>query len=141
MHWTKKNEEKINVKYLVVVLSQFLTFQDKLKKILRKLACVIKTVPLIKEPHPIKTGILLIIALVISHLSYPDMFLNGNSTSLIFSLEEQLRWAIKIFYDCVKFDSSSDLKLKHNVSPVTIFLESLLDFEKITSLTTSLQNN
>ena len=100
-----------------------------------------KTVPLIKEPRPTETGILLMIALVVSHLSYPDMLLNGNSTSLTTSLDEQLRWAIKIFYDRVKFDSSSDLKLKHSVSPVTMFLESLLDFEKITPFNTSLQKN
>ena len=32
-------EEKTNVKYLGVVLDQFLTFQDEIKNILRKMAC------------------------------------------------------------------------------------------------------
>ena len=35
-------EEKTNVKYLGVVLDQFLTFQDEIKNILRKMACGIK---------------------------------------------------------------------------------------------------
>ena len=39
----------------------------------------------------------------------------------------------------MKFDSSSDLKLKHNVSPETMFLEIMLNFEKMTPLITSLQ--
>ena len=36
-------EQKTNVKYLGVVLDQFLTFQDEIKNILRKMACGIKT--------------------------------------------------------------------------------------------------
>ena len=36
-------EEKTNVKYLGVVRDQFLTFQDEINKILRKMACGIKT--------------------------------------------------------------------------------------------------
>ena len=37
------SEEKINVKYFWVKLDQFLTFQNEVKLILRKIACVIKT--------------------------------------------------------------------------------------------------
>ena len=36
-------KEKTKVKYLGVVLDQFLTIQDEIKKILRKMACGIKT--------------------------------------------------------------------------------------------------
>ena len=39
------------------------------------------------------------------------------------SLEKQLNWAVKTCCDCAKYDSSSDLKLKHNILPVTMFLD------------------
>ena len=42
-------EEKTNVKYLGVVLDQFLTFQDEIKNILRKMACGIKTLQSINQ--------------------------------------------------------------------------------------------
>ena len=47
-------EEKTNVKYLGVVLEQFLTFQDEIKKILREMACGTKTLQSIKKPSPKK---------------------------------------------------------------------------------------
>ena len=54
-------------------------------------------------------------ALVISHLHYAAILLSGISANLMISLEKQLSWA--------KYDSSSDLKLKHNILPVTMFLD------------------
>ena len=39
------------------------------------------------------------------------------------SLEKQLSWAVKTCCDRAKYDSSSDLKLKHNILPVTMFLD------------------
>ena len=51
----KTIEVKTNVRYLGVVLDQFLTFQDEIKSILRKTACGIKTLQSIKKPLPVKT--------------------------------------------------------------------------------------
>ena len=45
--------EKTNVKYLKVVLDQFLTFQKEIIMILRKMACGIKTLQSIKIPFPL----------------------------------------------------------------------------------------
>ena len=42
-------KEKTILKYLGVVLDQFITFQDEIKKILRKMACGIKTLQSIKS--------------------------------------------------------------------------------------------
>ena len=39
------------------------------------------------------------------------------------SLEKQLSWAVKTCCDRAKYDSSSDLKPKHNILPVTMFLD------------------
>ena len=75
----KTIEEKTNVKYLGVVFDQFFTFQDEIKNILRKMACGIKTLQSIKKPLPVKTRLLIMHALVISHLHYPAILLSGIS--------------------------------------------------------------
>ena len=116
-------EEKTNVKYLGVVLDQFLTFQHEIKNILRKMACEIKTLQSIKKPLPVKTRLLIMHALVISHSHYPAILLSGISANLMISLEKQLSWAVKTCCDRAKYNSSSDLKLKHNILPVTMFLD------------------
>ena len=72
---------------------------------------------------PVKTRLLIMNALVIGHLYYPAILLGGISANLIISLEKQLSWAVKTCCDCTKYDSSSDLKLKHNILPVTMFLD------------------
>ena len=114
-------EEKTNVKYLGVVLDQFLTFQDEIKNILRKMACGIKTFQSIKKPLSVKTRLLIMHALVISHLHYPAILSSGISAYLMISLEKQLSWAVKTCCDRAKYDSSSDLKVKHNILPVTMY--------------------
>ena len=116
-------EEKTNFKYLGVVLDQFLTFHAEIKNILRKMACGIITLQSIKKPLPVKTRLLIMHALVISHLHYPAILLSGISANLMISLEKQLSWAVKTCCDCAKYDSSSDLKLEHNILPVTMFLD------------------
>ena len=62
-------------------------------------------------------------AQVISHLHYPAILLSGTSANLTISLKKQLSWAIKICCDRAKYDPSSDLKLKHNILPETMFLD------------------
>ena len=79
----KKIEEKTNVKYLGVVLNQFLTFQDEIKNILWKMACGIKTLQSIKKPLSVKTRLLIMHALVISHLHYPAILSSGISANLM----------------------------------------------------------
>ena len=105
------------------MLGQFLTFQDEIEKILRKMACGIKTLQSLKKPLPVKTRLLIMNALVISHLNYPAILSSGISANLVISLEKLLNWAVKTCCDRAKYDSSSDLKLKHNILPVTMFLD------------------
>ena len=87
------------------------------------MACGIKTLQSIKKPLPVKTRLLIMHALVISHLHYPATLLSGISANLMISLEKQLSWAVKTCCDRAKYNSSSDLKLKHNILPVTMFLD------------------
>ena len=62
-------------------------------------------------------------ALVIIHLHYPAILSSGISANLMISLEKQLSGAVKTCCNRAKYDSSSDLKLKHNILPVTMFLD------------------
>ena len=97
------------------------------------------TSPIIK-PLPVKTRLLIMHALVISHLHYPAILFIGISANLMISLEKQLSWAVKTCCDRAKYDSSSDLKLKHTILPVTMFLDyKILSFlENTTSVIASL---
>ena len=87
------------------------------------MACGIKTLQSIKKPLPVETRLLIMHALVISHLHYPAIVLSGIFGNLMISLEKQLSWAVKTFCDRAKNDSSSDLKLKNNILPVTMSLD------------------
>ena len=62
-------------------------------------------------------------ALVLSQIQHPAFLLNGISQNLITSLENQLRWAVKACFNRNKYDSSSDLKIKHSIFPVKLMLE------------------
>ena len=114
-------EEKNNVKYLGVVVDQFLTFQDEIKRILRKMACGIKTLQSIKKPLPVKTRLLIMNALVISHLHYPAILLSGLSSNLMISLEKQLSWEKNSLRSCeirliFRLEAKTQYTASNNVS-------------------------
>ena len=110
------------MKYLGVYLDQNHCFQEEFKSILKKMACGIKTISGIKKGLPIKTRIKLLSVPVLSHLHYSATLLSGISKKLI-SLEKQLSWVVKTCCHRRKYDTSSDLKLKHEILPVSFFLK------------------
>ena len=114
---------KSTVKYLGVYLDQNLSFKEEVKHILRKMACGIKTLYSIRDYFPEKVRLLLLNALVISHLHYPAILLNGLTENLNTTLEKQLNWGIKACFNRTKYDRSSDLKIKHNILPIRYFLK------------------
>ena len=107
------------VKYLGVYLDQNLTYE--VKHVLKKMACGIKTIYAVKQFLPAKICLLLLNALVLSHLHYPAILLQGISQNLL-ALKKQLSWGVKACFNRQKQDSSSDLKIKHNILPIRIFL-------------------
>ena len=110
-----------HVKYLGVFLDQNLTYQDEVKNLLMKMACVIKTIYSVRDLFPEKTRFLLLNALVISHLYYSSVLLNGITENLLTTLQKQLSWAVKTCFNRHKFDPSSDLKIYHKILTNTIF--------------------
>ena len=106
-----------------VYLDQNLTYENEVKHVLKKMACGIKTIYAVKQFLPEKVCLLLLNALVLSHLHYPAILLQGISQNLLTTLEKQLSWRVKACFNRQKQDSSSDLKIKHNILPIRIFLD------------------
>ena len=61
-------------------------------------------------------------ALIMSHLHYSAVLLNGITENLLTTLEKQLNWGIKACFYRNKYDSSSDLKLMYDIIPIRYFL-------------------
>ena len=100
------------------------------------MATVIKTIKRISSPFPEQTRLVLLNALVISHLHYSGLLLASSKNNCFITLENQLSWAVKTCLSRKKYDSSSDLKLKHQILPIKFLLEyKILNyFMKFTSI-------
>ena len=110
------------VRYLGVHLDQSLTFEVEIKNILKKMACGIKTLYTVKTFLPEEFCPKLLNALVLSQIQHPTILVNGISHNLTTSLEKQLSWAVKACFSRNKYDSSSDLKIKHSIFPIKFML-------------------
>ena len=97
------------VKYPGIYLDCTINFQQDSKHVLRKLATGIKTLNFISRQFPEQTRLLLLNALVISHLHYSGLLLASTKNSCFFTLEKQFSWAVKTCFNRKKYDCSSDL--------------------------------
>ena len=125
IHTLKVKNQIINtsttVNYLGVYLDQNLKVQDEVKNILRKMATGIKTLSATRDTFPIAPRLLLFNALFLSHLHYSAIPLSGTTENLITTLEKQMNWRIKAFFNRSKFDHSTNLKIRHKILPVRFF--------------------
>ena len=90
-------DEKPAVKHLGVHIDSNLTnltFQEEVKHILRKKARRIKTIYAIRKTIPRKLMILVLNALVLSHLHHSAVIIHATEQNLIVSLEKQLIWLL-----------------------------------------------
>ena len=115
--------ESISVKYLGVIIDSKLKFDGEVKKILQRMACGIKVLNTLSKSLPQKTKVLLLNAIVISHLHYSALILIGLQKSLLTTLEKQLNWGIKSIFNRRKYDRSTDLKLRNKILPVSFLLK------------------
>ena len=60
---------------------------------------------------------------VLSHVQYSPVLLETINQNLITTLEKQLNWAIKACFHRQKFDSSSDLKMKLGILPISLLFD------------------
>ena len=115
--------ESNSVKYLGVIIDSKLKFDGEVKKILQRMTCGIKVSNTLSKSLPEKTKVLIINAIVISHLHYSALILIGLQKSLLTTLEKQLNWGIKSIYNRRKYDRSTDLKLRNKILPVSFLLK------------------
>ena len=95
----------------------------EVQNILRKMATGIKVLYSIRNILPEKTRLLLLNSLVLSHLHYSSVLINGISQNLRLTLEKHVGWAVKACFHTKKYDSSRDLKLQYKILPVGLFLD------------------
>ena len=115
--------ESNSVKYLGAIIDTKLKFNGELEKILQSMACGIKVLNTLSKSLPEKTKLLLLNAIVISHLHYSALILIGLQKSLLTTLEKQLNWGIKTIFNRRKYDRSTDLKLCNKILPVFFLLK------------------
>ena len=87
------------------------------------MACGIKTIYYVRDFLPTKTRLLLLNALVISHLHNSSILLNGLSRSLVSTLGKQLNWGIKACFDRYKMETAHDLRLHYRILSVRHLLD------------------
>ena len=115
--------ESNRAKYLDVIMDSKLKSVGEVKKILRRLACGLKVLNTLSKSLPEKRKVLLLGAIVISHLHYSALILIGLQKSLLTTLEKQLNWGIKTIFNRRKYDRSTDLKLRSKILPVSFLLK------------------
>ena len=108
-------KQKESVKYLGVYLDGNLKYQAEVKNFLRKMVWSLKTFYYVLDFLPAKSRLFLLKAIVISHLQYSLVLLNGISQSLISILEKQLNWGIKACFPRYNMDSGKDLRIIHGI--------------------------
>ena len=74
------------------------------------MATGIKTLKRISRPFPEQTRLLLLNALVISHLHYSGLLLASSRNNCFITLEKQLSWAVKTCFNRKKYENFSDIK-------------------------------
>ena len=103
------------LKFLGFFIDQNLTIQQEVKNVFRKKACGIETLNAIKNLSTINTRLIIMNALVLSHLHYSSIILIPISQNLVASLDQQLKWAIQLYVNRGNFDLSRDLKIQYHV--------------------------
>ena len=89
---------------------------------MQKISCGIKCLYSIRDLYPDKTRLMLLNALVVSHLQYSAILLTGITENLMTTLEKHLNWAIKACFFRTKYDHSSGLKLQYKILLVRYLL-------------------
>ena len=112
-------EEKVKaskeIKYLGVWIDHVFSYDTHVKKIIGKMAMGIQSIKYLTTYVPQKARLQLLHALVICHLNYSALLLNGVSQRNKDKLEKQLNWGIRVCFNVSRRTGTSDLKIKARV--------------------------
>ena len=87
------------------------------------MAVGIKNINSIKNTFPEKPRSALLNAPVLSHPHYPIVLFSGLKESFRVTLNKQLNWGINACFNRIKFDRTTDLKIKHKILPVEYLIK------------------
>ena len=94
-----------------------------MKHILRKMAGGIKKFMLLENQFHKKLLMLVLNALVLSHLHYSAVIIHAIEQNFIMSLEKQINWSLRATFFRQKFESVQDIKCSRKILPVKLFLK------------------
>ena len=112
----EKIAESNSVKYLGVIIYSQLKFDGEVKKILQRMACGIKVLDTLSKSTPENPKILLLNAIIISHLHYSALISIPLQNSLLATLEKQLNWGKIILIENTIGPQISNYATKYNQS-------------------------
>ena len=108
-------EQSDSTKFLGVILDQTLSYKQEVDKILKNMAIAIQTIKNIRNQLPHSVRVLLIKTLVLSHLHYTCLLLNGCSNQLLNKLEKQIKWAIRTSLSVQRNISVRVYRINHDI--------------------------
>ena len=86
------------------------------------MAKAIRSLYLVGNPITLKVRIDVFKSVVISHLSFSELFLQTLTVKNINRINRQISWGIEVCYFCQKVDHSIDLLVKDRILPAKLFI-------------------
>ena len=90
--------ESNSVKYLGVIIDSKLKFDGEVKKILQRMACGIQVLNTLRKSLPEKTKVLLINAIVISHLHFSALYVYRVAKVITHNFRKTIELGNKIHF-------------------------------------------
>ena len=104
-------------RYPGVQIDRNFSSEEQLNKTLKKMAHAIRSIYHIRHQLPLNAQILLLKALVLSHLSFSAIFFQNLSAKNLNCLNRQINWGIRVCFLRKKYDKARDLLIQTKTLP------------------------
>ena len=118
-----KLKAKSHVKYLGVTFDETMSYTLEVNKIVSKMACGIKCIQNIEHFLPLNSRIILLKALVLSHINYSAILLTGITNQQCMLINRQISRAIKTCTNEPSRTSTSSLLRKFDLLPADLLIK------------------
>ena len=109
-------------RYLGVQIDSNLTFENQLISFLSKMTNAIRSLYLVRNQIALKVRIDVFKSVVLSHLSFSEVFLQTLTVKNINRINSQINWGINVCYFRQKLDHSINLLIKDRILPAELFI-------------------
>ena len=107
-------------RYLGVIFYWELTYQNKLIKVISKMASAIRSLCLVRYQIPLKTIINISKSFVLSHLDLSAIFFRNLPSYSNDRINKQINWGMKVRFMKTKYDTARDLLLETKILPAEL---------------------